>query len=202
MDLLYGVALFIHMIGLINLFGGMVLIQQGGRRLRAATTWEEAQHWYRLLLPTRGMFIGATLLMLASGLYMAWRQWTMETPWIVVGFVVLAVFGVVGAAVVQRRLAAMARSAADRRGAIAEHERHLLVSPGFWSPVFALNGGALGVVWLMTRKPGWIESILVPLVLMVVGAAVGSAVGRVKKPAVHRGEVSAPGGERLAHGRR
>ena len=34
---LYTIALFVHMIGLIALFGGLVILQQGGARLRTAT---------------------------------------------------------------------------------------------------------------------------------------------------------------------
>ena len=50
---LYAIALFVHMIGLIALFGGLVIVQDGGSRLRAATTWKEARTWLELLRPVR-----------------------------------------------------------------------------------------------------------------------------------------------------
>ena len=39
---LYTISLFVHMMGLIALFGAFILLQNSGRRLRSATRWSEA----------------------------------------------------------------------------------------------------------------------------------------------------------------
>jgi hypothetical protein len=181
---LYGIALFLHILGVINLFGGMVLVQQAGGRLRGSSTWEEARHWLGLLAVTRGMFAFGSVLLLVTGIYMTHQGWTYR-PWIVVAIVVVVLFAVVGGAVLGRRLAGLGRMAAERSGPIADGDGALFRSPGFWSAVFALNGGALGVVWLMTNKPDWTVSIAVPVALTIFGALVGPSVagGRAKRAA-------------------
>src|SRR5436190_23329388 len=97
----YSIALFLHIIGLFALFGGLVFVQQLGARLRRATTWEDARMLLTVLQPVRGMFAFASVLLLLTGLYMARQQWSFETPWVVVatGAVVLVAItgGFVGA---------------------------------------------------------------------------------------------------------
>jgi hypothetical protein len=173
----YGIALFLHILGVVNLFGAMVLVHQAGARLRGAATWDEAAQWLRLLLVTRGMFASGSVLLLLTGIYMTHQGWTYR-PWIVVAIVVVILFAVVGGAGLGRRLAALGRMAAEHRGAIAEADRAVIRSPGLWSMVFALNGGALGVVWLMTNKPDWTVSIAVPVAFTIVGALLGPMVAR------------------------
>jgi hypothetical protein len=68
--------------------------------------------------------------------------------------------------------------AAERRGPIADADRAMIRSPGLWSMVMALNGGALGVVWLMTNKPDWAVSIAVPVALTLIGAMIGPMFAR------------------------
>jgi hypothetical protein len=42
----------------------------------------------------------------------------------------------------------------------------------------ALNGMGIGVVWLMTIKPGWTQSILVVTILTVLGGLIGAVMVR------------------------
>lgn len=173
---LYTVLLFVHMIGLTSLFGGVVLIQRSGIRLRRAATWEEARTWLALLRDVRGMFAGGSGMLLVTGLWMTHLQWTFATPWVVVPAVLLVLFAVAGSGV-GRAFARLEEGAARRTGAIEGHERAIVSSPALWSLIFAMNFGALGIVWLMTTKPGWAVSIGVPLALTALGALVGRGVG-------------------------
>ena len=95
----YGIALFVHIVGLIALFSALVLLQRGVVRLRTASTWEEARVWLGMMRPVGGMFLFGTLDLLATGLYMARLQWTSDAPWVVVGEIVVVACAVVGAIV-------------------------------------------------------------------------------------------------------
>jgi len=194
---LYTIALFVHMIGLIALFGGLVILQQGGARLRTATAWQEARTWLQLLRTVPGMFIGGSVFLLASGLYMTTARWTPRTPWVVVPMVIV-VFVIVEAVVVGRSLARIGRASSEREGTISEKARMLLWAPALWSSAFAMNGATLGALWLMTTKPGWAVSIGVPLVLAALGSLIGWAMTRSRTVDRTRPIAARP----LAHGER
>ena len=176
----YGIALFVHMIGLIALFSGLVLLQRGGVRLRTAASWEEARVWLGLMRPVGGMFLAGSVFLLATGVYMARLEWTQSTPWVVVAEVVVVTFALVGA-LVGRGLARMGRKARERSGMVGRDERDVLRAPAIWASIFAMNGGAMGVVWLMTTKPGWAVSIAVPVILTLLGGMIGMSVSRTKR---------------------
>jgi len=174
----YGIAMFVHMIGLIALFGGLVIVHHGGTRLRAASTWEDARTWLGLLRPIRGMFIAGGVFLLASGMYMARVEWSFGTPWVVVGTIVVLLFLATGALVSGRIFARIGRASAQAKGPISDEARALIRSPLLWSSTFGMNGGALGMVWLMTTKPGWTGSIGIPLAATVLGSLIGLGMTR------------------------
>ena len=77
---LYSIALFVHMLGLIALFGGLVMIQNAGRVLRGSAIWEDARRCLVVMRPTAGMFAGGAVLLLLSGLYMTSARWSFSFP--------------------------------------------------------------------------------------------------------------------------
>src|SRR6185436_9502717 len=94
-----GIILFIHILGVVALFGGLVLIQNTGRRLRSAPTWAEARTWLSLLRQVPGMFVGGGIMLLATGLELAREQWGFTTPWVVVAVITVlsvALYGLFG----------------------------------------------------------------------------------------------------------
>jgi hypothetical protein len=50
--------------------------------------------------------------------------------------------------------------------------------PAPWVAAAALNGMAIGLLWLMVSKPGWTQSLEVVTALGLAGAIVGSAAVR------------------------
>ncbi|MGH2708669.1 MAG: hypothetical protein ACRDJK_10290, partial [Actinomycetota bacterium] len=87
------VALFIHLLGVVALFIAMGIVQRGGSGVRVSSTVEELRLWLGLVQTTRAMFPAALLFILGSGLYMADRSWSFDTPWIVVAIVSIVVIG-------------------------------------------------------------------------------------------------------------
>lgn len=173
-----GFVLFVHILGVVALFGGLVLFQNTGRRLRSAVQWHEARSWLTLLRQVPGMFIGGSVLLLASGLTMAKMEWGFTTPWVVVAVAAVVSFALLAVFAVAPALARLARLADAREGSIPGEMRVMFTSPSLWSPIFAMNGASLGVLWLMTNKPGWTISISVPFALAMAGALIGRAMYR------------------------
>ena len=198
---LYNISLFVHMIGLIALFGGFVILQQAGARLRRAATWQVARTWLELLRLAPSMLIAGTVFMLASGLVMTRVQWTFMTPWVLVAMVIAVMFVVLGVLVVGRSLTRIGRASRESEGPISGQARTLLAAPVLWSTLLGMNGAALGVVWLMTTKPGWGGSIGIPLVLTVLGSFSGLALARSRRSQATERRGTPPITSRpLAHG--
>jgi hypothetical protein len=131
--------------------------------------------WLGLVETTGRMFPLALLFILGSGLYMTDQVWSFDTPWIAVAIVSVVLMGVIGGAVVGRGFSAMGRAAAA--GPSSDLARAVAV-PLPWIAATALNGMGIGVVWLMTIKPGWTQSILVVTILTVLGGLIGAAMAR------------------------
>lgn len=170
-------ALFVHLLGVVTLFGGITIIQLGGARLRGASTIEEVRLWLGLVRVTGGMFPAALLLLLATGLYLTSEAWTFETPWVAVSIAGLLILPLLGRGVLGRQMAAIGRTAADAEtGAVPAEIRQLVTAPAGWQAAFALNGIALGILWLMAIKPGLIHSLVVVVGMGLLGAVVGYVV--------------------------
>ena len=166
------IALYLHILGAITLFVAAGVVQLGGSRVRGASTLEELRTWLKLVGGTQGMFAAGFFALLATGLYLAYRGFTYETSWIVVGLASLILMAVLGGAVAGRTLAGIGR-AAGGTGPIPPELRLRILSPTPWAAGTAANGMGLGVVWLMVNKPGWAESLGVVIALGVLGALIG-----------------------------
>lgn len=160
----YSVALFLHVVGVLGLFIGLGIEWMGLRQLRRATTVEAVHQWMGAFFSLRWLYPVSALLLLGAGLYMIWRlkQWP---PWAVLGLVVMLFMAALGALLTGRRMAQIGR--ADEQGALLAERLHhpfLLIS----LRVRALM--ALGVVYLMTVKPGALASALIILAAAALGA--------------------------------
>lgn len=176
----YNVALFIHFLGLIALFAGFAIYQRAGMRLRSANVLVEARIWLDLLMTTRGMFLGGSVMLLLTGLVMAWIRWREPIPWMTVAIVGLIAISML-AFIANRGLRPFARPTAlhvrvsdpvpsDLTRAIEERSQ--------WIMMGAANGMALAIVWLMITKPGWLMSISILLALALLGAAMAARLTR------------------------
>jgi hypothetical protein len=175
----YRIALFVHLLGVVTLFGGTVLLQRGAVRLRAATTVDEVRLWTGFLRPAGPMLPVALVILLASGLYMTARAWTVRTPFVAVSIITILGMAAGGAGIVGRRLRAIGRGAAAAGGGpIPPDLERLVRTPGPWIALSALNGAAVGVLWLMPNKPGWAASAAVVAIAVVIGGIVGALASR------------------------
>jgi hypothetical protein len=111
---------------------------------------------------------------------MARIEWSFTTPWVAVAEVAVVMSALVGA-MVGRGLARMGRTAQSHSGVVSDDQRSVLRAPAVWASIFAMNGGAMGIVWLMTTKLDWTISIAVPLVFTVAGVVAGMAVSKSRK---------------------
>jgi hypothetical protein len=174
------VSLFIHLLGVVTLFIAIGINQRVGAKIRAATSVEELRLWLGLVRSTSPMFPVAFLLILATGLFMAARSFSFDTPWIAVAIVSVVVALAIGGGVVGRALGGVGKSAASASSITPELAR-AIANPVPWVGLGINNGIAVGLLWIMVAKPGWGQSIGVVVVLALAGAAAGFAARKSKR---------------------
>jgi hypothetical protein len=182
---LYSIALFLHVVGALLLFVTLTVEGIALRQLRRAATAESAQVAAGMLRLNRIIGPFSALGVLVPGLYMTATSWGW-VPWIVVALVSWVVIAVLGAVNGIRILA-------------LERSRGLLI--GIRSSMFLISwstrlGIAMGVIFLMTVKPGAVVALLAILVAAVAGAAPGIALSKMRRTAgaggrhEHEGQVA------------
>ena len=176
----YELAKVVHFLGLIALFGFFVIYSRAGPRLRAATNMRDVRVWLGLLDLARPMMPGAAVMLVLSGAAMAALRWRGPYPFVAVGLVTILVIWLGAATVGRRHLQAMHAAATATDGPVPAELRRVMLEPRPWATLFALNLAALGVLFVMTTKLGWVAAVGVVVGLAVAGWFVGSAL-------VHRG---------------
>jgi hypothetical protein len=174
----YDVALFVHLMGLIAVFGGFVIYHRAGVRLRAARGVDQATAWLSLLDSAGPMFPGGLIMLLASGLFMTFTRWRTMQPWIVAGMIGLIMVWILGATIVDRHRRTMRRALVDQAGPLPPNVLQVIHNPLPWTMVAVLNGLSIGIVFVMSTKPQWLVATIALAAPTLAGALIGGRVAR------------------------
>lgn len=177
--LLYASLLFIHVLGAIVLFAAIAVEAVSLASFERTQDSGEARTWLRRLTVPFSAGPPAMLAILLSGMAMVATRWG-EQAWLVAAFIGLVAMGAIGGLVSVRRL--------RRLRAALEHETGPALSDAFRS---ARSGTPLvaslvlratlgiGIVALMSFKPGALGSSLVLAAAGLVGLIAGQARGAI-----------------------
>ena len=171
--MLYSIALFLHVLGALGMFVGLGIEWTSLRNLPHATTSREARAWLGLFLVLRRLFPFSFFAILISGIYMMAVSWGGD-PWIVLGFLGMLALPAIAGIMTARRV----RGIGPELGGSADLGASLRAR--LTDPVLLLShrlrvGLAVGIVFLMTVKPGWIGSLAAILSFTGLGALAGVA---------------------------
>jgi hypothetical protein len=145
----YQVVLFVHILGVLGLFMALAVELASMLGARRAHTIEAVRVWSSARGPLAIMFPVTSLLILCAGLAMTLDVWGWGHAWIDLSLALLILLSVMGA----RVNGTHAKRIAERAAAL----------------------GALGIVFLMVEKPGWLGSV----VTLVIGLLVGVILAQV-----------------------
>lgn len=182
---LYTIAVFLHVVGALGLFAALGLEWAGLRGVRRSVTIDHVRQWI-WLLGSLGRLAGpSALTILVTGIYVSATTWGRQ-PWIGLGLVGLALIGAIGPGLTGRRIRAIARSLPVEDGPLPSpllrraHDPVLILSASLRTAL------ALGVVFLMTAKPGSALSLTAMVVSLAIGAGAGVVawLGVVRQPAL------------------
>jgi hypothetical protein len=176
----YGVVLFLHLVALLGAISTAGVAHFAEARLGAAETVAAARPWAALLNRLGPVFPSALLVLLASGAYLVHRDWTWNRGWIEAGLVGVVLLLANGAGIVGRRNRMLTRALATAGdGPVTEHLLQLTRRHFGGIASWANTGLAVGVVFVMTTKPGLAGSLAALAVAVALGIVVASWLRRV-----------------------
>ncbi len=170
---IYNYALFLHIIGALTLgvANAVTLLVFSGIRSASATT--EMRFWGGLARRTRPLTTISAVVLLLSGVYMAFVAWGWTTPWIDISFALMVAMAVLGARLVGPRFGKVGAAIAQAGdGPVTPELRRLRDDQTLWIGVSASAALYLSIIFMMTVKPALLASLLTVLVALVLAAAV------------------------------
>jgi hypothetical protein len=163
----YSIVLFIHLVALLTAAMAASVAFYAALQLRQATASPEAARWGHLIGSVVPAFPVATLALLGSGAYMTQGHWSWRTPWIDAGIVGLALIAVCGSGIEASRGRALEREL--QTAGMSSRARRLLRDPYAWSAKVTTLTLMLGVMFVMSTKPGGLGSAVTIVVAVLLG---------------------------------
>ena len=178
--MLYSIALFLHVLGALGMFVALGVEWTSLRNLPHATSAREARGWLGLFLLLRRIYPLSFFTILVSGVYMMAVSWG-GAPWIAIGLLGLLALTAIAGFLTARRV----RRLGPELDGSAELDGSLKAR--LTDPVLLLShrlrvGLAIGIIFLMTVKPGWIGSVIAILAFTGLGALASLPARRVADP--------------------
>jgi hypothetical protein len=166
----YSFALFLHIVGALGLFIALGLEWTSLWQIRRATTAEQVKQWFLNFAFLRRIYPASWAAILLPGIYMTATVWR-GAAWIGIAFGAIFLLPILGAALSGRRMAAIGPALAAERGSLSPTLRQQLADPLLWVSLQVRLAIALGIIFLMTVKPGLAGSLLTIGVAVVLGLA-------------------------------
>jgi hypothetical protein len=173
----YEPVLFLHVVAAATLVGTMLVELFAGVQLRRAEDLRAVRTWTGFSRPMIPLSGAAWLLLLMSGGHMAGVQWSFAEGWITVSAVALLVAAAAGPLLHGRRLKALGK-AAEGDGPVGPELRARLHDPVLWASVHGQIGVAVGFIYAMTNKTGFLGTALALVLPGAVGAVAGVLLAR------------------------
>jgi hypothetical protein len=170
----YLLVVFAHVVVAIATFALMAIALFALIRAKGASTTEEIGTWLRGAAAVARWLPVGSLLLLLSGVFLAWSRWGFGSGWLEVSAAALLLISLAGAGVSGPRMRALGQAVMHAgSGPVPGSIRARLADPVLWSTEHAIAGAVVAVVFLMEIKPALLESVFVVALGSVLGAASG-----------------------------
>ncbi len=164
----YSIALFLHIVGALGFFVSLGLEWTSLRHLRRATTAEQVGEWMRVPAEMSRVGMLSMLTLLIAGFYMMAITWG-AVAWISVTLGAIVLMILLGMVLTRQRMAAIGKTVSTERGSISSALSQLLHDPVLSISLQIRVAMALGIVFLMTVKPGLGGSLLTIGIAIILG---------------------------------
>ncbi len=166
----YHVVLFLHILGALGLFMALAVELTSMFGASRARTVEAVRTWSSTFKPLDIVFPLTTLLLLGAGLFLTFTTWGWGHAWIDFSLAIVLLASIQGPAVNGRYARRIVQHAATLgSGPVPPELTYELNHRAHWTSVMTLTALALGIIVLMTIKPGLLGTIIVVLCALVLG---------------------------------
>ncbi len=172
---LYNVVLCFHILGAIGYFLGIGILLLILLDLRRAQRVEQARALLQVNDRTAPFSGVSAIVLLISGLYMAFSTWTPLPSWILVALVSLLLMVPISAVLIAPRRIAINRQLAREtpEGTLSADLQHRLNDPVLLATSTTVTALLFGLVALMTTKPDLLICLVVMGGTLLVGVVAG-----------------------------
>ena len=158
---MYTVALFFHVLGAIGLFITISLFLISVRRIHQAQTVEQLRDWVSLAGKAGQSIGGSSIILVIPAIYMVLAVWGFATPWVLASMIVFVLTWVLGPAIGGRHVGTILQAVkAAPLGPIPSALRAQISSPSLWLGEVMRIAFLIGIVFLMTNKPGLVGTLI------------------------------------------
>jgi hypothetical protein len=166
----YSFALFLHVSGAIGAFVSVGVWLVGLAALRRARYVAQVRAIAWLIIVMSPVMVLSILVVVGAGLVMALNVWGLATSWIAVALSSLALMAPIGPLVLDTRMRAIiARARMESDGPLSAALAVQTCNPILGSAAQTLAALLLGIVFLMTTKPGFVGALATMIVALVLG---------------------------------
>lgn len=175
---LYRIVVFLHVASAVGLFAVLAVEGVSLRGLAKSATYEQAREWAGLVDLLLPLGLPATLVILASGIYLATTAGFWELGWVKPAVPTYVLVVITGAIVGPRRNRLRA-ALAEGMGSLPDELRAQAMDPRFRASWRCRAALLCGLLYVMSVRP---ESALPPLVLFGLAGLVWSIVAWKTRP--------------------
>lgn len=167
---IYSVMLFLHIAGALGSFVTLGLEWTSLHQIKNAVTSEQVRAWISIFNGTRRFGMVSMVTIVAAGIYLMASAWGSQA-WIIVTLGAMVLMVVLINTFTRPRTLAIARAVTDGREEMPPIVRSLANDPLLWISIQTRVAISLGIVFLMTVKPGVGGSLITIVVSIVMGLA-------------------------------
>jgi len=178
----YATGLFIHFLGMVGLFVGYGLEWTASSLLRQSTTSNQVRSLlriYRLSLPISGPGL---LILILSGGYLGSITGSMKQGWIEATLLGIVLALGIGFVLILPRMKALRAALPESDAPLSEKGRALVRDAMIVTLIRVRAMLALGIVYLMTAKPGSLATSLFVLLGFIVAGMLFAATAWTSRP--------------------
>lgn len=167
---IYSFALFLHIAGSLGFFITLGLEWTSLHQIKNAGTSEQVRAWISIFNGTRRFGMASTLTIIVAGIYLMASAWG-GAAWIIVTLAAMGLMIVLINTLTRPRTLAIAQVVTAGKGPMSSAVQSLVNDPRLWISIQTRMAISLGIVFLMTVKPGLGGSLLTISMAIVIGLA-------------------------------
>lgn len=171
--MLYTISLYLHIVGALTLFFAVGIEWMCLINLRKSETRENVFTWLNYFSVLKKIFPISFFLLLIPGIYMMTEIW-MNAAWAIFGIIGLLSLSISGSILSGKKMIAIKKEAAKSEDEFPLSKLLQKVKDKYFWNSFLIRGFvAVGIVFLMTFKTNFVDSVIVLAVSILLGYITG-----------------------------